>query len=331
MKLKVAIGIVISAVFIFLAFRQIDVDEMLGAFQKVHYVWLIPAFLAMLLSHWIRAVRWGYFVEPVKNASLTSLFSAVMIGYAANNVFPLRLGEFLRAFALGKSEGISKSSAFATVIVERLVDILCLLVLLSGTILIYPLPQEIKNAGYLIFSFTLAGIVFLLFLMNKTEATTRLLSRIMPKKIFSFVEKILKSFIQGFFVLKKSEHYLKITFTSITIWLLYAVVLYFIFIAFDFDENYHINFISGFVVLVTVSIGIMIPSSPGFVGTYHWFCMQSLAFFGIPQSEAFSFSVISHALNTVPFTIIGFYYFGKYNLHFSDAVMEKEAVEHDVL
>jgi hypothetical protein len=71
----------------------------------------------------------------------------------------------------------------------------------------------------------------------------------------------------------------------------------------------------------------MIPSSPGFVGTYHWFCMKSLALYGIPQSEALSYAVISHAMSTVPFTIVGLLYFWKENLHFSDALAEKEIVE----
>ena len=74
----------------------------------------------------------------------------------------------------------------------------------------------------------------------------------------------------------------------------------------------------------------MIPSSPGFVGTYHWFCMQSLALYGVPDSQALSFAVVSHALNTLPFTVIGLLYFWKENLRLSDAVVEKETIEHEI-
>ena len=74
----------------------------------------------------------------------------------------------------------------------------------------------------------------------------------------------------------------------------------------------------------------MIPSSPGFVGTYHWFCMKSLALFGVPESAALSYAVISHALNTIPFTIIGLIYFWRENLHFSDAMKQKEEVEPEI-
>ncbi|NIV95357.1 flippase-like domain-containing protein [candidate division KSB1 bacterium] len=330
MKLKVGIGVLISGFFIYLAFRDVNFQEMLAALRSANYLWLLPAFFAMLISHWIRASRWRSFLSPIKEVGVHPLFSSLMIGYAANNVFPLRLGEFLRAFALGKSQSVSKSSAFATVIVERLIDLLSLLVLLAGTILVYPLPPDIRKAGYVIFFITLSAIVFMVFLMEKTDGTIRLLNKLLPSKIFHAIEKTVKSFLQGFVVFKKSEHYFKITVTSILIWFFYALVVYATFLAFSLHRNYEINFLSSFVVLVTVSIGIMIPSSPGFVGTYHWFCMKSLSFYGVPHSEALSFAVISHALNTLPFTVIGLIYFWRENLHFSDAIVEKDLVEHEI-
>ncbi|MFQ5754081.1 MAG: lysylphosphatidylglycerol synthase transmembrane domain-containing protein, partial [bacterium] len=154
MKRKVIIGIAISAIFFYLAFREVNLQEMLTALKNANYIWLLPAFAFMLFSHWVRAVRWRYFLEPIQDVKIHPLFSALIIGYAANNIFPLRLGEFLRAVAIGKTQQISKSSAFATVIVERLIDLLSLLVLLSTTVLFFPLPEVIKNSGYIIFFLT---------------------------------------------------------------------------------------------------------------------------------------------------------------------------------
>jgi len=331
LKIKIAIGIVISIVFTFLAFRDVNLQEMLAALKGANYLWLLPSFLFMLISHFVRAYRWRYFLEPMKpQVKFSPMFSALMIGYAANNIFPLRLGEFMRAYAIGKSQNISKSSAFATIIVERLIDVLALLLLLVSTILFYPLPEIIEKSSYGIFAITFGAIVFMVFLMEKSEATIGLIGKLLPAGMFVKIEKIVRSFLQGFQALRKSEHHLVVAIFSILVWLLYAATVYISFFAFDFPQQYQLSIASSLVVLVTVSIGIMIPSSPGFVGTYHWFCMQSLALYGVPHSQALSFAVVSHALNTLPFTAIGLLYFWKENLRLSDAVVEKETIEHEI-
>ncbi len=330
MKLKFIFGIVISVVFVYLAFHKVNYHEMMATLKSAKYIWLIPAILFMFMSHWLRAVRWRYFLEPVKAVKMSPLFSAVMIGYAANNIFPLRIGEFLRAYAIGKSQKISKSSAFATIIVERLIDVLSLLILLAVTILFSPLPQIIKKSGYILFAVTLPVIVLMVFLMEKTESTINVLKRLLPAKIFSFVERVVRSFLKGFTVFKKTEHYLMILILSILVWALYAATVYTSFFAFDFQNDFNLNVISSFVVLITISVGIMIPSSPGFVGTYHWFAIMGLAFCGVPKSEASGYALISHAMNVLPITVVGLLYFWRQNLHYTDAVVEKERMEHEI-
>ncbi len=328
MKARIAIGIGVSLIFVYFAFREVNFQEMLATIQNAKYQWLLPAIAAMLTSHWLRAKRWQYLIEPIKQTKVHPLFSALMIGYAANNIFPLRLGEFLRAYALAKSQNISKTSSFATVVVDRLLDILSLLLVLAITVFLYPLPENIKRGAYVISAGTVGVIVFIVLLMEKTDATLAFLSKILPGKIYEVVQKIARSFLQGFMVFKKSEHYLMVLLLSLGVWLLYAVVVYISFFIFNLDIKYGLDIYSALVVLVVISIGLMIPSSPGFVGTYHAFCIWSLGLFGVAKSDAGSFAVISHAMNTIPFTIVGLLYFWHENLHFSDAVSEKEAVEH---
>ncbi len=330
LKLKVFLGLVISAVFVYLAFRDVDFSEMLAALQGANYWWLIPAFAFMLLSHWVRAWRWGYFVLPVKKVPIGSLFSALLIGYAANNVFPFRVGEFLRAYAVGKNNGFAKTSAFATVVVERLVDVLSMLTVFGMIILVFRMPENIERTGYVLFVLTIGLMVLLGFLTTRTAATLGFLHRWLPSRLYERVYGAVESFLQGFAALRRAEHYLQVIGTSVIIWLLYGVTVYISFLAFHFVERYDVGFFASYVVLVMVSIGLMIPSSPGFVGTYHWFCMKSLAVFGVPESEALSFAIISHALNTIPFTVIGLFYFWKENLHFSDAVSEKAEIAREL-
>jgi len=325
LKIRVAIGVFISALFIYLAFHKVDFDQMVGALQSANYRWLAPAILVMLTSHWIRAVRWRAIMTPIKICHVHPLFSALMVGYAANNLLPLRLGEFLRAYAVGKSQTIPKTSAFATVIVERLLDLMALLLFLGVTVSLFPLPAEVKTPAYAVTVLTFALMIFVAFLMTKTDATMSLVQKLLPQKIFSVVDKVMRSFVEGFEVFRKSEHYLLVALTSVAIWLLYAGVVYLAFFAFDFQSRYGLGVYASLVVLVVISVGITIPSSPGYVGTYHWFCMLSLSLFGVPKSEALSFAIVSHAINVLPFTIIGLAYFWRENLSLSVAVAGEDA------
>ncbi len=329
MKIKVAVGIAISLVFVYFAFRKVDFDVVLQTLLRANYLWLLPAFAAMLLSHLLRAVRWHYICEPIKPIKIGPLFSALMVGYAANNIFPLRLGEFVRAYVIGKSQNISKTSSFATIIVDRLLDILSLLLLMAVSV--YFLPNRdtdggifalVRRGGYVITAGTVSVIVLMVFLMQKTEATLNLFRKIMPAKVFAAIDKFVRSFLDGFLVFKKAEHYLVIIVLSVSVWLLYALTVYFSFFAF----NFHLGFGASLVVLVIISLGLMIPSSPGFIGTYHWFCKASLGIYGISGNAAISFAVISHAMNTIPFTVIGLSYFWKENLRFADVMSEKDSV-----
>lgn len=332
MKIKVLIGIVISGVFIYLTYHQVNFQEMVESLKTAQYIWLIPALIFMFISHWFRAVRWRYIIEPIKSVKVHPIFSALMIGYAANNVFPLRMGEFLRAYALGKSQNISKSATFATVIIERFIlDFLALLVVLAITIVLFPtlLPSEIKNGGYVILALTLAVIALIIFLVEKPDDTIRILKAVLPSKLFNLVENVIPAFINGCMVFKKSEHYLRITFLTILVWALYIASVYVSFFVFDFQNKYGLDVKSSLVVLVFATFGIMIPSSPGYVGTYHFFCALSLLKLHVPDGEAKSFALISHLINVLPISIVGLAYFWKENLHFSEAVAEKHMVEHE--
>ncbi len=330
MKKHFVIGLLISAVFLYLAARNVDFPEVAAALSRANYWWLIPGVAFMFISLIIRAYRWHFFMEPIKNVPLRPLFSAMMIGYMANNVFPLRLGEVMRALAIGRSAQISRASAFATIIVERIIDILSLLVILGFTVFFHKFPPEIKQAGLIIFFGALGIIGFIVLLMEKTEATLRWvkkLSGFLPKRAQEFVQHLLRSFLAGFEIFRHTHHYFSIIVQSIVLWVLYAGIIYVTFFAFNIKLENDAIIVASLVILVMISIGIMIPSSPGFVGTYHYLAMQGLALFGVPESDALSFAIVLHISNYIPITLVGMYYFWKENLHFRDALQQSSEVE----
>ncbi len=309
--LKLIVGLLISVLFLYLAFGSIDFSQMKEAFLEANYWLLAPAILAQLFSHWFRSLRWRYFLKPVKRVRVSSLFSATMIGYMMNTILPAHLGEFFRAAVIGKREKVAGSSVFATIVVERIVDILSLLVIMVAALLIYPFPDFVTISGYIMFLLTIVLFLSLYLLKKQNKFLIRLLDfvlSILPKKISLKLEEMLDSFLEGIGAFEKKRDYVTIFVYSILIWACYWVTLHITFYAFNLFELYQVNAVSSLVLLVIVTVSVVIPSSPGYVGTYHYLCQLSLALFGVPRAVGLSYAFVAHALSLLPTALLGFIY-----------------------
>jgi uncharacterized protein (TIRG00374 family) len=134
------------------------------------------------------------------------------------------------------------------------------------------------------------------------------------------VRKLLSSFLEGFGIFQKSEHFWTIAWQSVVIWLFYAATIYFTLEAFNLNDKFLLPLGACFIILVMISIGIMVPAAPGYVGTFHWICQQALVLFNVSESESLSFAVIMHISNFIPVTLAGFYYYYKQQVDCREAV-----------
>ena len=132
MRTKIWLGVAVSAVLLWVAVRGVSLDEVLQQLRQVRPVWLIPVLASIFLRFWLTALRWQLLLRPTKRIGVHRLFAITMIGFMANNVLPARLGEFVRAYALGRSEALPASLPFATIVIERIFDGFTLLVFLVG-------------------------------------------------------------------------------------------------------------------------------------------------------------------------------------------------------
>jgi uncharacterized protein (TIRG00374 family) len=119
---KFLLGILSSGLFLYLAFRNVDLILVFKVFKKVKYLNIILVVFLTILGFYLRAIRWYYLMKPLKSIKISSLFSATMIGFMTNNILPARLGEVFRAYIIGRKENIKKTASFATIIVERVFD-----------------------------------------------------------------------------------------------------------------------------------------------------------------------------------------------------------------
>lgn len=305
---KVWIGILISLVFICLAFHKVDFSQMWQAFKAANYWWFIPALIILFLSHWLRALRWKFLLNPIYNVETKVLFSSLIIGYMANTFLPAHLGEFLRAFIVGKKRPVSASAVFGTIVIERIIDVFTMLGLLALTMIVFPFPDWVQKSGY----FSFAGIIllfgFLLLMKKYREKSVKLLNTLLkpvPQKIANKINNLLLSFLDGIKPLGKKRDYIIVTVLSVLIWACYAAIFQFSFFAFDFTNLYALPWSAALVLLVITTISVLVPSSPGYVGTYHYLCQLSLGLFGVPDSPALTFAFVVHGINFLPILIAG--------------------------
>ena len=132
MRGKVWLGVAVSAVLLWVAVRGVSLDEVLHELRQVRPIWLVPVLASIFVRFWLTALRWQLLLQPVKRIGVHRLFAITMIGFMANNLLPARLGEFVRAYALGRSEALPSSLPFATIVIERLFDGFTLLMFLVG-------------------------------------------------------------------------------------------------------------------------------------------------------------------------------------------------------
>jgi len=133
---RLILGLFISMLFLYFAFRDVSWGDFLQYILGIQYQWLIPAGISVILSFIVRAIRWKMLVAPIQKVKFDNTFSATMIGYMGNNILPFRLGDLLRAFAFAKDTGIRKSTTLASLLLERILDLMTTLMAL-GLVLVY--------------------------------------------------------------------------------------------------------------------------------------------------------------------------------------------------
>ncbi|UCE07728.1 MAG: flippase-like domain-containing protein [bacterium] len=326
---KIIIGLLISIGFLFLAFRQLDFQQMKKAFSLAKYWLLLPSLVIIFASHWLRSVRWQFLLNSVKKIPKGNLFSALLIGYAANTILPAHLGEFLRAYVIGRKQEISVSSALATIVVERIIDVLSIVIIMSVTLIIYPFPDWVKKSGYIMFVFAIGLVVFLILMKVYTEATMKFVRTILkpfPQSIREKVENLSRSFLDGLKPMKSNFDYVIIFLLSILIWFCYWAVIYLNFYTFNLVAEYNLGVTAGFVLLVITTISVVVPSSPGYIGTYHWLCQISLELFHVPRAIGLTYAIVVHAMNFFPLFLVGFVFAWKEGIKFSRRTIGQDGI-----
>ncbi len=319
------LGLAVSGVFVAFFLYRADLGEMGGALASADYRFVVPGLLLYLVSMLVRAVRWRVVLSSLGSFPIRRLWPVLIVGYAANNLLPVRLGELVRVHYLGSRENVSRSAAMATILVERSFDGLTLLFLAALVSLFLPvagllrgLSEQVPVSGFvLVLGISVPFLMVIaanIGLAVWPAAAHRLLSRMtrpLPERFRGIVMDVAGAFIRGFAILRTPRGVATVFALSLPVWIAESMVYIVLALGFgmhgDFD---HMLTLAGVLVLTTTTsnLGTSIPSSAGGVGPFEFFAQATLIFFGVTAATASAFAVALHATMLVPVTLLGLVY-----------------------
>ena len=323
---KFWIGLVLSVLLVALFFATVDVGHMLDALSSANYLYVAPAVGLYLVGVVFRTIRWQALLRHIKHVSNRRLFPVVVIGYMANNLLPMRLGEVVRSYYLGERENVSKSSALATIFIERVFDALTLLLFVAVVALFVPVSGVAAGFGalsgvapallaaVLVLPFVAAFVVMLLF--SRLPGRTRALAVAMMKPLPSRFPReravhIIDYFLAGFAPLSSLRMIGLLFALSVPVWGFELGLFYLIGFSFGFHEIYdNLWHLAAAMALVTAlaNIGSSIPSSPGGIGLFELIARETLVLLplaAVDRSDAAAFAAVSHFALLLPMIVLG--------------------------
>ena len=340
--LWILVGLFISGICLWLFLKDIDWEELSRALHEANYIYVIPVVLITVLTYIVRSVRWEILILPLKKVSFANVFSAITIGFMANHVLPARAGEIIRCVVLGRSEKMRATGIFATVVMERLLDSVSLIIFATVVIAIItphgggasPINDEthlfsqLKKGIWVLGGVCLITVCFLVVLDLHSQKALNLTGRLfffMPHAIKDRIQHLLESFVQGMKVLKNMRQVLWLTFLSFSLWLLFVLAM----VALGYSFGIQIPFAGMCFVLVCISLAVALPQAPAYIGVFHLAVQKSLELFHVAPVAAQSFAIVLWAITVFTSIILGLFFLWREGLSFAQIVKAQEVSDNN--
>lgn len=312
-----------------LAFFLRDAD-MAGVFAETRRA--DPALLAVALTitaltYALRALRWQYLLAPIGPTHFGNAFRTTVIGFAASFLLPARAGEVIRPYLLARREGLRATAAFATIILERLLDLVT--VLLLFTVFVATLEPgsvsadasqlaRVKLGGQLAGAAALGALAVLFVLAGHPERLGRLalrVERVLPDTLARAVARFVESFAQGLGVMRQPRRLLVALALSVPLWMSIAAGIWLTSLAFHITFPYT----GSFLVTTLLVVGVAVPT-PGAIGGFHAaYQIAVQTFFGAPDDAAVGGAIVLHAISFLPVTALGIVFLAREGLTLAGA------------
>jgi uncharacterized protein (TIRG00374 family) len=322
-RLKVVAAIAISLAIVVYMLSTVDLAELRVHLGRARWGWVAVGIVAGLAGLFARAARWRYLFPPASNPP--AIVPAMMIGYMANNVLPLRAGEFVRVYVVARRWHHGFWLALATLVIERVLDSLSLVLILGVLVLLVPVPAIFRNAALVILAIDVAGVVTLAALAVFPDTGRALLVRLgrrwpAPGRRLA---RVYDMFVRGLEGIRTPAHLVPILGWTIVIWILPAAAAWTTLRAFELD----LPWLAGWAVVAFVGLGISIPSAPGYIGVFHFAAAKAVDLFGIAPAAAVAFAIVFHAGQYIAVTLTGWVYLVREGLSLGEATRAHPPVD----
>jgi uncharacterized protein (TIRG00374 family) len=297
---RTAVGITISVVALWLVFRTVDLASALAILRTASPAWIAVMFVAMLADIGVRALRWRVILAPVAEVRYLRTVQYLTTGYAANNVLPARLGELVRAHYIGDREGVSRSTALGTIVVERVIDFTVLVAIAAGALVILGVRGDLVSAievGVAVAVVLVVGLIVALVghRLPGFDRAARAAER------YPRIRALAETFRAGLAVAGRARTMVPAIALSLVAWTLTTVA----FAAGAQAVGIQLAWSQAALLAAGVNLVTAIPSGPGFVGTWELAAVRILALFGVASDTAFAFALLVHVSTLAVTTIIG--------------------------
>jgi uncharacterized protein (TIRG00374 family) len=289
------IGLLISLGALLLAFRGLDWAEVGSALRDANYFLLLPAAVVMFFGLYFRAIRWGVLFYPRTDLRVGALMGTMNVGYSVNNILPLRVGELVRAYLIGETQRVSTAHALSTVVVERVLDVLAVVLMLVLLLPFIDVPAWATTPALV------AGVVFLVLavLLATLSLARRWVltmvdkgARLLPARHQPRLRQAADSMMEGFGVLNKPAVLARVVGWSFASWFSSVLVMFIVQQALGLG----VGFEAGAFVVATTSLAMLVPASPGYIGTFELVTIKGLEnVFDVSNSTAASYALVQHA------------------------------------
>ncbi len=306
------ISIAIAAFFLYLAFRNVDLKQSFVLMENASLLYFLLFVFLFVFTNLIRTLRWKLILSGVKNdVSLLNIFSSMMIGYGINLIIP-RLGEIYRAFFLGKWEGISRTSIFGTVIVERIIDILALFLATFISVLIYngdiysqiPWLKTTLVTGGAISTSLLLGVILIVLSGEKSYGFILNLVSRFSTKFSETLQGIFESLVEGFASVRGATKIISIIIYTALIMIFYGLNSLVAFYMLGIENFPGANYTTAWILMTISAFGIVIPT-PGGIGSYHAIVIFVLTtLFGFSADSSAAYAILTHIISYFGFIFL---------------------------
>ena len=314
---KLWVGVLISAVAIYFAVKDIKFDEVGDTFSRINWWLLALSFIPYFLNLFMKIPRWQLLFSPGPMIPLRRLWATLMMSYFFNTVLPARLGEVVRGYALARSEKIGVVRVFSTILLEKILDVMTMFIFLLCLLPFLDVPDSFRGPAFLVCGLVVAGFVVCILMAIYRQAAERLIGwflRPFPPKLGIKLAGFANEILDVLGILLDFKLSFNIWAQSILLWL-FAVANYFVLGA---AIHVPLNFQLAVLLTVAINLGMVVPSAPGYVGVFEFITVTALSpFLPDQHSLLFSFGLLLHVSGYLPVIILGAYYTSREGVSFN--------------